>query len=53
MHPIRPLANAFVTLFESPDPTSVYCYSPGLCRTAAGRLVATLDLGGVGSLLSR
>ncbi len=46
--PVRPLANDFVTVFASPDPASVYCYTPGLARLASGRLVATLDLGGPG-----
>jgi len=45
---VRPLANDFVKVFESPDPRSVYTYSPGLARCASGRLVATLDLGGPG-----
>ncbi|MCC6731057.1 MAG: exo-alpha-sialidase [Chthonomonadales bacterium] len=46
--PVRPLASAFVTLFESPDPDRVFCYTPGLARLGSGRLVATLDLGGPG-----
>lgn len=45
---ISPLANDFVTVYESPDPPNVYCYSPGLARCPNGRLVATLDLGGPG-----
>ena len=36
------------TLFESPDPMNVYCYSPGITRTRSGRLIATFDLGGTG-----
>ncbi len=45
---IRPLADDFVVVFESPDPGKVFCYTPGLCRLPSGRLVATLDLGGPG-----
>ena len=45
---IRPLANDFVTVIESPDTATVYCYSPGLCRLDSGRLIATMDLGGPG-----
>lgn len=47
--PIRPLANDFVTVFESPDPAKIYCYTPGLARLPEGRLVATMDLGGPGA----
>jgi hypothetical protein len=46
--PIRPLANDFVKVFESPSPTNIFCYTPGLARLESGRLVATLDLGGPG-----
>ncbi len=35
-------------IFQSPDASRIYCYSPGLARTATGRLVATFDLGGPG-----
>jgi hypothetical protein len=45
---IRPLANGYVTVFESPDPQGVFPRSPGLARLEGGRLVATLDLGGPG-----
>jgi len=48
MSRVRPLADAFVKVFESPDPKSVYTYSPGLARCPNGRLVATTDLGGPG-----
>ncbi len=48
MFKVRPLANDFVTVYESPDPERIYCYSPGLARCPGGRLVATLDAGGVG-----
>ena len=43
---VRPLANDFITVCESPDPQTVYCYTPGLARLPSGRLVATMDLGG-------
>ncbi|MCX7006628.1 MAG: sialidase family protein [Kiritimatiellaeota bacterium] len=46
--PVRPLANDFVTVYESPSPTNLFCYTPGLARLESGRLVATLDLGGPG-----
>ncbi len=36
-------------LYESPDPQSVFAYSPGIVRLGSGRLVATLDLGGPGA----
>ncbi|MCA9232274.1 MAG: exo-alpha-sialidase [Planctomycetales bacterium] len=42
------LANEFVTVYESPDPKSIYCYTPGLTRLPSGRLIATMDLGGKG-----
>lgn len=45
---ISPLANDYVSLFESPDPQNIFAYSPGLVRLDNGRLVATIDLGGPG-----
>lgn len=39
-----PLANDYITVFESPDASTLYCYSPGLARLDNGRLIATLDL---------
>ncbi len=45
---MRYLADEFVTLAESPYPGEVFCYSPGICRLASGRLVATMDYGGKG-----
>ena len=45
---VRPLADDFVKIFESPDPQNVYCYSPGITRCPSGRLVATMDVGGPG-----
>ncbi len=46
--PVRPLANDFVTVYASPDPAKIFCYTPGLARLDRGRLVATFDLGGPG-----
>jgi len=43
-----PLAQEYVTVCESPDPETIYCYSPGLCCLPSGRLVATTDWGGPG-----
>ena len=42
------LADDYVTVIHSPEPKTVYCYSPGIERLASGRLVATMDLGGPG-----
>ncbi len=49
-HPlaVRPLAQAHVTVFESPDAAGIHAYSPGLARLDSGRLVATMDLAGPG-----
>jgi hypothetical protein len=47
--PIRPLADQYVTVFESLSPKDVFCYTPGICRLASGRLVVTFDLGGKGA----
>ncbi len=45
---IRPLAQEHVVVYESPDPSRIYCYTPAVTRLDTGRLVATLDLGGPG-----
>ncbi len=45
---VLPLADDFVTIYESPDPQKVYAYTPGLLTCPNGRLVATCDLGGPG-----
>ena len=42
------LANEFTTVYESPVPGDVYCYSPGIEVCPNGRLIATCDLGGPG-----
>lgn len=46
---VQPLADEFTAVYRSPDPGSLFCYSPGLARLPGGRLVATLDLGGPGA----
>lgn len=45
---VRPLGDPFVTLYESPYPGEVYCFSPGIVELPGGRLVATIDIGGKG-----
>jgi hypothetical protein len=45
---IKPIGQKYSTVFESPDPKTVYCYSPGIAVLPGGRLIATLDLGGGG-----
>ena len=41
------LANDYMVVFESPFPDGAFCYTPGLVRLDSGRLVATMDLGGL------
>lgn len=43
---IKPLADSYVEVFRSPDPKTVYGYTPGIARLDTGRLVATCDFGG-------
>ncbi|QNN20802.1 exo-alpha-sialidase [Planctomycetales bacterium ZRK34] len=45
---VKPLAQDFVVVYRSPSPKDVYTYSPGLLRLPSGRLIATIDLGGIG-----
>ena len=45
---ISPLAQTYSTLYRSPDPRLIRCYSPGMCLLDSGRLVASIDLGGPG-----
>lgn len=47
--PVRPLAQEHTVVYESPEPETLFCYSPGLARLEDGRLVATIDLGGPGA----
>ena len=41
------LADDYVVVFESPIPDGAFCYTPGLLRLNNGRLIATMDLGGL------
>lgn len=45
---VTPLAQDYIKIFESPNPESVFCYSPGIACLENGRLVVSLDLGGPG-----
>ncbi|RKN85255.1 sialidase family protein [Paenibacillus ginsengarvi] len=45
---VRPLADSFVTVYESPDAGQLYGFSPGIVVLPSGRLLATIDLGGKG-----
>lgn len=44
--PIRPLANDFVAVGESPDPQNVPLYTPSILALPSGRLVAAYERGG-------
>ena len=46
--PVRPLANDFTVVAESPSPKTIYCYTPGIIRLDSGRLIVTMDFGGKG-----
>jgi len=46
---VRPLAQEHITLYESPNPETIYCYTPGLAVSPDGkRIIATIDVGGPG-----
>jgi len=45
-NPIRPLANDFVALAESPDPQTIPLYSPSVLALPGGRLVAAYERAG-------
>lgn len=45
---MKHLAEEYVTLYRSPSPHDVYCYSPALLKLPTGRLLATMDIGGWG-----
>jgi hypothetical protein len=47
---VRPLADDYVTVWESPDPEGLYAYSPGIIRLDSGRLIATMDSSGPKSM---
>ena len=42
------LANDHTVIYESPEPKSVYAYTPGITRLPNGRLVVSMDQGGKG-----
>lgn len=46
--PIRPLANDFVAVGESPDPLHAPLYTPSILRLASGRLLAAYEVGKAG-----
>ncbi len=46
---VSPLANEYVTVWESPDAQRVFAYTPGICRLPSGRLVVSMDRGGPGA----
>ena len=43
MRRIEPLANDFITVYESDIEHNEYAYTPGICVTPSGRIIATLD----------
>ncbi len=45
---MKPLAKDYTIVYRSENSNELFCYSPGLCKTSNGRLIATLDLGGPG-----
>ena len=45
---MRPMAPIKSIMYRSPDPKTVYTYSPGICALESGRLIGTLDVGGQG-----
>jgi len=45
---IQPLANEYVTIYDSPDPVRIFPGSPGITRLENDRLVATYDTRGPG-----
>jgi len=47
-NPVRPLANDFVAVGESPDPLNMPLYTPSILALPGGRLVAAYERGGTG-----
>jgi hypothetical protein len=45
MYKVTPLADEFKTVYESPEPTTLFCGSPGLARLDSGRVIVTFDNG--------
>lgn len=48
MNEIRPLADDFVRVVESPSSQDVFCFSPGIAVLPNGDLLVTMDFGGPG-----
>jgi len=46
--PIRPLAQEHVVVAKSPDPKSIYLFTPTILRLPSGRLLAAYERGGPG-----
>lgn len=44
--PVRPLANDYVAVGDSPDPANVGLYNPSIVRLSTGRLLASYTEGG-------
>ena len=47
----KPLASSFRVVYESPEPQTIYAYSPGIAALRGGRLIVTLDIGAKGVAL--
>lgn len=45
---MKKIGRLIAELYRSPEPQSIYAYSPGICVLPGGRLIATMDLGGPG-----
>ena len=48
MYRIKSLVDDFVKIYASPEPDSIYCYSPRITSLSTERLIVTMDLGGPG-----
>lgn len=50
MHPnrISPLAQDFIKIYESPDPKSIFAYTPGLAELPNDCIILTMEQGGPG-----
>ncbi len=42
------ISDMYREIYRSPEPKTVWAYSPGICVLPSGRLIATMDQGGVG-----
>lgn len=45
-NPVRPLAQSFVKVYESPDAQTIPVYNPSIVRSATGRLIASYNVSG-------